>query len=79
MEEGQKIYSTVKREFNLREFQQTIKPDGLNPYLHQDEYNPNIQIDDIIKEHFRKLENIDPDIMSTYIDTEHRFINEFNH
>lgn len=46
---------------------------------HKDEINHMIKIDDIIHQHFKKIENIDPDIMSTYIATEHKFINEFNH
>lgn len=51
----------------------------MNPFTNKDEYNHNIKIDDIIKNHFKRLENIDSDIMSTYINTEHKFINEFNH
>ena len=36
-------------------------------------------IEDIIKNHFRRLENIDTDIMQTYLNNENKFINEFNH
>ena len=67
-EPKKKIYDTVSKLYNLREFTQILKPEGLNPFTNRDSYNHNILIDDIIRNHFQKTEDIDSDIMKTYMD-----------
>lgn len=73
------IYQTYANKIDISQVKHSIKKEGINPFSNTDNFSPWIKIEEIIQSQFRILENIDYDVMKTFIQAENKIVNKFNH